>query len=172
MAKSGGSDLFANAAVITVTETAANTLTFKKLETGISLFEKIAWIIHRVEYFHSFGITQFADEGDSLGFGLTTTDQLTTVAITNAAVIDINSIIKYEDGAPATSWALRYPVVKDLTTLPSGGIIVPPNPLYAYAQGTGLASAATVNAKLYYTTRALSPDEYWELVESRRIISS
>jgi len=56
--------------------------------------------------------------------------------------------------------------------MPGGGLIVPPNPLYLGIKGTGLAAAQAVSCRFWYTTIELTPDEYWELVEARRIISS
>jgi hypothetical protein len=172
MGKTGGADQFANLAVITVTETAANTLTFKKLETGISLFEKVAWIVHRIEYNVQVLATVFDGTGDRLIIGLTATDQLTAISEANNAVLDYISIQRSDWGTAATSIIQFRPYLKDLSTLPGGGLIIPPNPVYLGAVGTGLASATTTVARLFYTTKTLSPDEYWELVEARRIISS
>lgn len=163
-------DKYVNQAVIEATESAANTLTFKKLETGISLFEKVAWLIERVEYF-------FSDYGllgttDSVTFALTTTDQMASLSLKNAAVIDYMNILDLNDGAPATSFRIIQPTTKDFSQMSGGGLLVPPNPFYLGIVGVGLASPATVTAKIFYTTVQLTPDEYWELVESRRIISS
>lgn len=164
-------DKYSNQAVITVTETAANTLTFKKLETGVSLFEKVAWLISRIEYWTS-GYPQMNGSTDNLIMALTTTNQLTTIDITNAVVLDLMQVFRYDIGTAATGWFQQMPLIKDLIGLAGGGIIVPPNPLYGAIVGSGLAAATTANIKLYYTTIELKPEEYWELVEARRIISS
>ena len=167
------SDKFANQAVITVTESAANTLTFKKLETGISLFEKLAWLICRVEYFPAnLAAAIFNGDGDGVNIALTTTDQLTSIAIANNAVLDLMLLARNDYGAAATMLMRHGPITKDFSTLPGGGLLVPPNPLYAACVGNGLVSAMTVYVKLFYTTYELSPEEYWELVESRRMIAS
>lgn len=171
MAKAA-TDQFANFFVISVTESAANTLTFKKLETGISLFEKVAWILHRVEYLVPDDATYFNGTGDNLSFGLSTTDQLTTAAITNAAIVDWNQIKRTDWGTAASMWLDRQPYVRDFMDLPGGGLILPPNPVYAWLKGSGLASAADLTVRGYYTNLQLTPDQYWELVESRRVISN
>jgi hypothetical protein len=166
-------DKFANQAVITVVESGANTLTFKKLETGISLFEKMAWLISRIEWFYASPIAAlFNGDTDQLLLALTATDQITSLSLTNAAILDMIAIQRLDFGTPANSYSLIRPHVKDLSTLPGGGIICPPNPFYAAAQGVGLASATTSIVKVFYTNYELSADEYWELVESRRIVSS
>lgn len=171
MAKAA-TDTFANLAVITVTESAANTLTFKKLETGISLFEKLAWVIHRVEYFFDVNATQFNATGDALTIALTATDQIAALTATNQSCLDICEVLRLDWGTAATESTVLRPWVRDFTDLPGGGIIVPPNPLYLAAKGTSLVAASSTTARLYYTNYQLTPDQYWELVESRRIISS
>lgn len=165
-------DRFANLAVISVTESAANTLTFKKLETGIALFEKLAWIIHRVEYYLQLDLTQFAASLDEARFGLATTDQITTPTVANQSVLDRMIVRRLDMGTAATGVFVQVPFVKDFTNLPGGGLIVPPNPLYGWVQGAASPAAHAVDMRLFYTNYVLKPEEYWELVEARRIISS
>lgn len=166
-------DKWANIGAITVTESAANTLTFQKLESGVSLFEKVAWVIHRIEYRFTASMTVFADEGDILNVALTANNNMTDITdISNPGIIDFRRFQKFEDGTPATSFFWWFPCVVDFSTLPGGGLIVPPNPLYLAGHGTGLASASTTKCRFYYTTQELKPDEYWELVEARRVIAS
>ena len=166
-------DKFANQAVIVCTESAANTLTFKKLETGISLFEKVAWLISRIDYFLHLGtLDLLLGAADAVYCGLTATDQMASLALTNAAVIDLLYMGFCLRGAAASFEIKECMVTHDLSTLPSGGIIVPPNPLYGAIVGGSLAAAATITIKIFYTNYQLSVEEYWELVESRRIISA
>lgn len=173
MAKqAGATDKFANLAVIGVTESAANTLTFKKLETGISLFEKMAWIIHRIEYYVEVLAAAFNGDADFLDLGISTTDQLTAVSFSNNAVVDKLEVQRSDFGAAAVAILQQKPLYKDFTNLPGGGLILPPNPLYGFICGGGLASARSATIRLFYTNYPLSADEYWELVESRRLISS
>lgn len=176
MPTKSGTDKYANAATITLTESAANTLTYKKLETGIALFEKVAWLIARIEYFFAFAITDFNGAGDTLGVALCTTNIrtsiLTTSAFSDPAIIDLISISRYDLGAAASGFLYEKPFVKDFSTLPGGGLLIPPSPLFGAIEGTGLAAATTTLVKLWYTLVELTPDDYWELVESRRMVSS
>ena len=167
-----GADEFANMALITTVESAANTLTFKKLETGISLNEKIAWIINRIEYLISDPFfSNFVQDADSLAFGLSVSGSWATVALTEITILDFNN---YNQVVATGVGFMRVvqPVVKDYSSLPSGGIIVPPVPLYGWVKGSGLANATTVTARIWYTMLNLSPDQYWQLVEARRVLSS
>lgn len=166
-------DTFANYAILTTTETAANTLTFKKLETGISLSEKVAWIIARIEYFPTPNTAaQFNGDGDVLYFGLSVSAAFAAAALSEQTVLDMNALFRLDFGAAATAHIISRPIIKDFTSLPGGGIIVPPSPLYGFVQGNGLVSAATVVARIHYTLRTLKVEDYWELVEARRVLSS
>jgi hypothetical protein len=168
-----GKEQFANFAIVTVAESAANTLTFKKLETGISLTEKVAWIIARIEYWPDpLTAAQFNATGDTLAYGMTVSNAWATPSPTETAIIDFNAIEREDLGTAASGFFLQRPLVKDFTSLPSGGIIVPPAPLYLYAKGTSLVGAANVTARIYYTLLSLAVDQYWELVEARRILTS
>ena len=166
-------DQFANQAVITLTESAANTLTFKKLETGVSLFEKVAWLISRIEYFFTPGdFSYFNGTGDALTVALTTTSSITSLPITDATVLDIFQLTRLDFGTAANAIMTELLRYKDLSALAGGGLLVPPNPIYGAIQGSGLSTAATVYLKIFYTVITLEPAQYWELVEARRIIAS
>lgn len=170
-------DSFANIATIDCLESAANTLTYKKLETGISTFEKVAWVIHRIDYnCTSLDAAVFNANGDGLSCALMTGNQrssiLTTSTFSDPTVIDVQFWFRRDLGAAASGNWVITPDMKDFSGMPGGGIIVPPIPIYGAIMGVGLVSAAQVIMRLYYTTKELSPDEYWQLVEARRIISA
>jgi len=167
-------DKFANLAVINCTESAANTLTFKKLETGISLAEKVAWVIHRLDYIiASPEASTFSSTGDTIMFGLCVSNSFSTISVDDPSILDYNARSRLDYGTAATMIDFWRPAVRnDFTSFPSGGIIVPPVPLYCYAKGTGLDTAMTINMRCWYTLLKLSIDEYWELVEARRVIVS
>ncbi len=177
MAAKTSNDEFANVATITVTETGANTLTWKKLETGISLTEKVAWIINRVEYFVTGNVsTDFNAANDRLFVALsvaqTAATLVTAAAYVDPTILDLYVLSREDIGAAASGLLMERPYIKDFSTLPGGGIIVPPTPLFMGAQGVSLANAQTVVVKMYYTLINLSTDQYWQLVEARRVISS
>lgn len=174
MAKTGVSrDQFANFAIVSVTESAANTLTFKKLETGISLTEKVAWIINRIEYVpEELNATIFNATGDIVIFGLSVSNAFTTPTVGETTILDYNRILRQDLGAAASGFFDAQPKIKDYSMLPGGGIIVPPTPMYLFAMGAGLTAATKITARFYYTLLELQVDQYWELVEARRVLSS
>ena len=163
---------FANIAFITVTESASNTLTFKKLETGIAPFEKVAFLINRLEYFFSDTVATFAAANDILELGLSASDQFTDPKISNSAIIDYNEIMRVDVGTAASGWYRHQPYIKDYSTLPGNGILVAPNPLYLWAMGTSLGNATIDSVRMFYTVKQLKQDEFWELIEMRRMIGT
>jgi len=176
MAAKGVSDQFANSATIVCTESAAATLTYKKLETGISLFDKVAWLVNRIEYFLGVTSAILNTDADSMTMALSVVNTLSTIASsaswTDPALLDYFSIRRVDLGAAASGFFAIMPYVKDFGSLPGGGLLIPPSPLYGAIQGVGSASAMTGVIKLHYTNVVLTPDQYWELVESRRSLSS
>lgn len=173
MATKNTTDQFANLAIISVTESAANTLTYKKLETGISLSEKVAWIISRVEFSSGeLSPTIFNGSADELRIALTVSNSMATLVGTDPMVLDFLKITRYDYGTAATAVMSIQPIIKDYTNLPGGGIIVPPQPLYLAAAGVGLTAAVTVVCRIYYTLLPLAVDQYWELIEARRVLAS
>ena len=163
-------DVYANVAHIKVTESGANTLTYKKLETGISLFEKMAWVIARIEYYWLANAMSAAADG--LTMAIMTSDNPTDITPDQVAVIDMTQSVRSDFGTAANGWVFDYPIIRDFSQLPGKGLIVPPNPLYLAARGLSQSAAQVLEARIYYTAVQLKGDEFWELVEARRIISS
>jgi hypothetical protein len=173
MAAAASKDTFANYAIVSVVESAPNTLTFKKLETGISLTEKVAWVISKVEYFlGSLFASEFNSDTDGLKWGLSLSSSFSTPVFTEETIIDLNYLNRVDWGTAATGSLVHQPFSKDFSTLPGGGVLVPPTPLYLFAAGSGLVSANSVGARLHYTVKQMGVDEYWQLVEARRVLSS
>lgn len=166
-------DQFPNLCIGTVTESGANTLTFKKIDTQISFNQKVAWILARIEYFvGALGAANFNGDGDILEYGLSVSSSFATAQLQEVTIVDYNSIQRLDYGTAAVEHSMQQPFVKDFSSLPGGGLIIPPSPLYLWAKGTGLVSASTAIARMYYTLLEMSTDQFWELVEARRVLVS
>lgn len=165
-------DVFVNQAYLSVIESGANTLTFNKLETGISIHEKVGWVIARIDYDMDLSISNFTAEGDRVRFGLSTSDALVDAALSQSAVIDFNNITRRDIGTAASGFFTRKPIFKDFSSLPGGGILVPPNPLFCWVHGSALTDPVTVQARMFYVVKVLKLEDFWELVELRRMIGT
>lgn len=169
-------DNFANMASMTLIESAANTLTYKKLETSIGTFDKIAWVIHRIEYMLYMNSTCWNSTDDSVSVALMVGNQRTSIVdqgtFIDPTIIDYFRAARNDFGAAASGFLMQLPFVKDFTSLPGGGLIIPPAPVYGAVHGVGLATAGGCIMRLYYTVKELSTEEYWELVEARRLLTA
>lgn len=172
MAKGSVKDTFANVAAVRVVESANNTQTSVKFDFPFSIMDKMALVINRIEYWTAL-LTHFGGAGDALYLALTAASSIKDIAAQNdPLVIDshIKSLAYF--GTAASAQVVDGPYIKDFSDLPGGGLLVAPNPLYAMAQGISLGGVSDSWIKLFYTYVELSSDEYWQLVESRRVISS
>ena len=165
-------DVYVNQAFLSVTESALNTLTFGKLETGIAIFEKAAWLICRIDYEFIISAAQFGAEADNLVFGISVSDQITNTDLSNSAIVDRNRVTRMDFGTAASGVILRSPYTKNFASLPGNGLLIPPNPIYIFAAGTALTGPVTLEARMFYTVIKLAGDEFWELVEQRRMIGA
>jgi len=163
-------DIFVNRASVKVVQTSINTLVFNKLDTSISLHEKVAWIIHRIEYWIDKGtIAQLLAIGDLIWVGFTSSDQLSDLNPDRAAMIDARMYLTQVVGAAADFEIVECPIISDFTTFPGGGLLTPPEPLYLGLFTYSLTAVATLRARIYYTMKQLTKEDYWDLVETTRL---
>jgi len=171
--KKGTADFFANIAYLEVVESAANTLTFAQLQLATTLMsEKMALIIHRLEYYFV-DLASFNSTGDFLQIALTVSNTITSLTdMSQPEILTFNRIARLDLGAAATGRLIMQPYEKDFTSLPGGGILVPADRMYLGIQGSGMAAACTARMRLYYTVKALTKEDFWDLIEARRIMST
>lgn len=165
-------DTFANQAAVRVLETGPAAQTTTKFAFPFSIMDRIGLIISRIEYwFPSFVSLNSAN--DIVYCGLVTNATITDLANqSDPLIIDIMSVTRTDIGTAASGALTVAPIIKDFSALPGGGLLVAPSPLYAIIQGVGTTPAIEAYVKLFYTYMEMKPDEYWQLVESRRIISN
>jgi hypothetical protein len=172
---SGKADLssFTEQAIITVTESAANTLTFAKLTTGVSIYDKIGWIINRLEWRFGGSLNAFFNgTADSLALALTMSNAAASLSDTDPAIIAIRRWQRTDFGTAANAQIQPLTWVDDFSTLPGGGLLVLPNPIYGAALGSGLTTASTTYIRMFFTPVELSDQDYFNLVQARQLLIS
>lgn len=171
-AKGSSLDQYANVAAISIVETGADILTAAKFAFPFSIMDKVGLLISRIEYwFNSLG--QLNSTTDYTAMALTVA--ATVADITNMAdplIVDSMRAIRADIGTASSGLLLFQPFTRDFSTLPGGGLLVAPNPLYAVMKGLGEGGASSGWMRMYYTYMTLQDADYWQLVESRRIISN
>lgn len=165
-------DIYANQGHIQVVPT-LNALTFAELATFVSVFEKKAFIITRIDYFFTVATLQeFDAETDWLMFGLSTSNTFNTPTLAVPQIIDFNQFILNMSAAGVSSHFIHEPFVKDLSTMPGGGLIVPSRPIFAWMLSSGFSAPGQMNVRIYFLVKDLKADEYWELVEATRLVGA
>lgn len=160
-------DVFANIASARVTESAANTLTFAEIVTGISLGQGIGMIIDGWEWKATRAtlITARAADAQGDGFDVALCTQNTVADLTTFN--DRRILLKDEqvtllDGAAATAMDIK---LGSRATYTPPLIIAAPRLFFA-VKGTGMASALVVDFRLYFRYIDLQIQEYLELAEA------
>lgn len=159
-------DKYANIIYDSVVESAANTLTFNSVDLGISLFDKVGLLISRIEWYEVHALLVAGD--DTFYYGLSTSNQFSSPAPEQTSIITFHKDQIYDYGVAGNNILHAEPYVDDFSTLPGGGILVTPRPLYCFALGANLASAGTAKFRMFFTITTLKAEEYFELLESRQ----
>lgn len=162
-------DTFVNTAFGQVTESAANTLTYSQIQTGISLFDKVAWKVERIEWYWA-GRNELDNVADYIQMALTVSNKMTGLSLDDPAVIDMFEVHCDFAGTAANVYSYELPTLRDFTNLSGGGLLMPANPVFIAAQGVSLASAQTISARIRYTMVELKDAEYIELVQNFRFV--
>lgn len=164
-------DLFANKFYATITESAANTLTFEEIPTNVDIFSKAAWILERLEWYIVQGnISEVQATADILQVALVASNNLTELSLGDAAVVDLVDITIRVQGTPAVSELMTQPFIRDFSGMAGGGLLVAPRPLYIAVQGTSLANPIVAKVRGYYRQIILDAAQYLDLVDFYRIL--
>lgn len=165
-----GKDSYSNKFYGKVLESAANTLTCAEIQTATSIFDKTAWIIHRLEYYLLPPIVNLlVGLGDEIHMALTSNNRMTAFGLDDPSVIDVCDLYYHQITAVGFAM-LQMPIIRDFSGMPGGGLIVAPRPLYAGIMGVSLTSAAQYEIRGYFSQVQLKADEYLELVDFYRIV--
>lgn len=170
MAKTGIKDQYSNKAYGTVTESAANTLTFSEIQTNVSIFEKVAWVIERLEwYISNASQALLSATEDLLSFALTASSSINALSLADPAVIDLMELGRRIATEVGFSW-VHMPIIRDFSNLPGGGLIVPPRPLFLAAKATSVATPSTAEMRFFFRQVEMTPADYLDLIDFYRIV--
>ena len=172
MAKKVTKDIFSNLAYGSVVETALNTLTFSEINTGVSVHERIAWIINRILWYPLVAtLNEIKITTEQLDLALTAHSNVDDIAaLSDPGVLTLMTLSRLADATATGSEREITPFIQNFSDLPGGGLIIAPKPLYVAAKGSNLAGPTSTHCRIYYTIKELEPDEFWELVQAARIV--
>lgn len=166
---------FPSKLVIRNTESAQGTLTFKKVETGLSVYDPVSWVIHKIQsHVATAELAKLNSSGDYIAWALTSTNTLTTSTQTddNPAVYMIREVGRLDFGTAASGGLFAATFEDDYSTMPGGGLLVLPNPFYGSIFSNGAASAVTANMVIWYSQITLTDKDYTNLIQARQLLIS
>lgn len=173
MATKKSMDNYANIAFLTILETAANTLSWARLQLASSLMsEKAALIIHRADVQLTRHAAVLNANTAIISTCLSVSDRVTDIRDLSQPEILFQLECQRVDVTAVSTHFPMSPVVLDFSTLPGSGIIVPADNLYIGIKGTTCGAAGLASMRLYYTVKPLETNEYWDLIEARRVMST
>jgi len=156
-----------------VTQSAADTLTFSQVNLGIALFDYAGLIINRIEYFYSRAIfSELTTNADYVQAGITGADTIDDLGIVRPQVYDVSTIFTYISGTPAVSSPWASPIVKDFSQFPGGGQLVPAQDVYIGMDSSGMSAVYACDVRLWYQIIQLKAEDYLELAQRLRVIST
>lgn len=158
--------------------TAGNPPLSAKIDFGLSIQDKVGILIRRVEFdIWCIPLRALAGDNDYLIFGISAWPPATVTEAeepNNPAWVIRREIKLHNMGGAANveQWLYRPTLDVDLSGMPGGGLIVPPSTLYAVICGSIHASGQPIkmDTRMFFTVETLTTEDYWQLVESRRMI--
>lgn len=161
-----------NLAAIKITEAVAGTLAYAKFAFPFSIMDKMGILIHRLEYWVD-SLSLLSSATATLFMGLAQASAIVNIQNQDdPAIVDSVSFQRLDYGVAGSAEIVQNPYVKDFSSLPGDGILVAPSPLTGMILSSGAAGVTHGWLRMYYTYMQLSTEDYWQLVESRRVISS
>jgi len=162
-------DKYSNLIQVTMEESAANTLTFGAIDLGLTIFQKVGIIVNRIVIdWTTQVLSDFVNDDDSMTVALTQSDQISTLALTESAVIWKAQRVRFNFGTPANSIITDVQREYSFEAMPGGGELMAPRPLYWACKGNGMSATFAMVMRIYFRILELKADEYFEILESRR----
>jgi len=163
-------DRFANVAALTVTMSAANTLTFGTLATNMGFLgrrdQALAMVIDEIQYQVPIAmVTEMTATGDDVLLAITSSELPTNLEdLTDRRIIDYMAVSNLALTAVGFQ-SFDFPRRKQFFP----PLITAERTLFLAANSTGLASAHTCRARILYRVETLTGAELVELSEAFRL---
>jgi hypothetical protein len=168
-------DIYSNIVAVQALQTVIDAYTTAEVQIGVSLFDKVGLLLHKVEYdLWVSSMAQLRDVSNLYQVGLVSSTNVNggNFTMLNPDVIDTLILIPVQDEAPTARIVYQSPVTRDFTGLPGGGILIAPRPLYVALDTNGFSAVAATIARITFSLVSLSDAEYLELLQTRRGFST
>ena len=173
--KISGVDDFVQKVTMHVPVTHTDVSRIERVPTSFSPKDRIAMVIHGVQYvfLDTTGVLPIPwstvltaiDDGFRFGLCFVGVGGDAFVDPSSLGIIDYNLMQAIGAGTPTSYDVKPRDVIKDFSTLPSGGLIAHPSALYAFVISDDAAANFKMYTSLLYTYREISDELYRELWE-------
>ncbi len=159
-------DKYVNTVFGEAVESGINTLTFKEINMGMSLFDKKAMLVQRLSWYR--WPLQLIADGDKIQFGLCTSDSFSAVTAEERSIIHLHTVALIDYGVAANCVRIDEPIDDDFTSLKGNGLLIAPKPLFVFVKSQSAALVGVASVRIQFIFIDMKSDEYLELLESRQ----
>lgn len=166
-------DIYPQFLDMSVTMSAANTLTFSGVSLGLSVFEYAALILNRIEFQPNKASWQeLAAQADYIYLAVTGSNTLVNLNTDQPEVFDYIQIYHHTVGTAGNYTLPMNPIVHDFGDFPGGGMLVPASQFYLGMFTGGFAAAGGGSVRCWYRVITLQAADYLELAQRLRVLGT
>lgn len=158
-------DKFANVAAVGVTESAAGTMTFAEMTTGVALGRQTGILIDQLDYYvDTTSLERLLATQDAIEIGWFSSNSMSSFNVADRRQLHQISITQGTIiGTPASGGTIHIsPMVYQFFP----PMIIAAPRLFLGVLGTSIAQVLTIQSRMYFRYIDLSPQEYIELAEA------
>ena len=166
-------DRFANIMTFVATESATGVVTFAEVVTNVGIDSSrktgVAILIDEIDYYVGLATLELmTTAGDDVLAAVTISNNVPALeAISDRRILDAMTLTRQDYGTAASAALIQRPFIKQFFP----PLIMAERSIYLGVQGSGLASPATVSARIYYRTIQITAEEFVEIAEVFRLVS-
>ena len=167
-------DKFANKISVELDQSAANALAYAGLDMGVSIYDKLAILLHEVCWDVHALFSELNLAADSAYGAITPVRPGDSEELMPAGNVSFGQFFLqgYTNGAAATGRMFDGLAKVSYTDYPGGGLLLPARPLYAGFTTSGFGAAKTIHCIINYTLFPMKDADYIELVQIYRGFTS
>lgn len=151
---------------------------YDPVNTGLSTTDRIGWVLEKMEDFTVASTAQFDTTADNGYYGLCLSNQINltgglSTVLSVPQVKWTGYIQRFDFGTAATGAFYQRPVLFDYTSMPDGGILMVPQPLYAFVFASGITGGTfTFKARAWFHAVQLTDADYFNLLQSNQLLTA
>lgn len=163
-------DRFANIATISTTESAANTLTFNGIQTGVGAQFMLGMIIDKIHYYVDDAFDELVGAGDKITVAITISNKITSIGdISDRRILHSFGLERQDGGAPVDNPLIyKSPEVVDFTP----PILHAEQNMWLGVKGNSLANPVTCAVRVYFRYIALTDKNFVELAQTFQLVGA